>query len=263
MLVNEKFDNGKAFDWGLTSEDYAKYRDIYPKKLYQRLKELGVANDGTSWLDLGTGTGVLPQNLYNEKASITAVDITVEQIEYAKNKAVENGWKINYIVSPAECTNLPDNSFDTITAAQCFFYFERETMIKEIKRLLKPNGKFIKVYLTYTIDDEIASKSHSLVKEMNNSWTPSASSAKDMFDDLFPNRTTESFYCDIPFTRESWHGRMCACRGTLASMDKETFSKWDKAHREFLSSCPEAFTIKHKAYITYFTVNNERETRLE
>lgn len=60
MLVNEKFDNGKAFDWGLTSEDYAKYRDIYPKKLYQRLKELGVANDGTSWLDLGTGTGMLP-----------------------------------------------------------------------------------------------------------------------------------------------------------------------------------------------------------
>lgn len=40
MLVNEKFDNGKAFDWGLTS--------------------LGVANDGTSWLDLGTGTGMLP-----------------------------------------------------------------------------------------------------------------------------------------------------------------------------------------------------------
>ena len=38
MLVNEKFDNGKAFDWGLTS--------------------LGVAEDGTSWLDLGTG--ILP-----------------------------------------------------------------------------------------------------------------------------------------------------------------------------------------------------------
>ena len=24
MLVNEKFDNGKAFDWGLTSADYDK-----------------------------------------------------------------------------------------------------------------------------------------------------------------------------------------------------------------------------------------------
>lgn len=117
------------------------------------------------------------------------------------------------------------------------------------------------MYLTYTIDDEIASKSHALVKEMNKSWTPSASGPKDMFDDLFDGRVTESFYCNIPFTRESWHGRMCAYRGSLASMNRETFKKWDEAHREFLSKCPDEFTIKHKLYITYFTVN--KETRLE
>lgn len=87
---------------------------------------------------------------------------------------------------------------------------------------------------------------------MNTNWTPKASGSKDMFNDLFEGRVTESFYCDIPFTRESWHGRMCACRGTLASMDKETFTKWDKKHREILSAYPEKFTIKHKAYITYF-----------
>ena len=45
---------------------------------------------------------------------------------------------------------------------------------------------------------------------------------------------------------------MCACRGTLASMDKETFTKWDKKHIKILSAYPEKFTIKHKAYITYF-----------
>lgn len=261
MLSNKNIDNGKEFDWGLTSADYAKYRDIYPKELYDRLRELGVAKDGTAWLDIGTGTGVLPQNLYNENASITTVDITDEQINYARRKAEANGWSINYIVSPAESINLPDNSFDTITAAQCFWYLDREKMITEIKRLIKPNGKFIKVYLTYTLDDEIACVSHSLVKEMNTNWTPGASGSKDMFDDLFEGRTTESFYCDIPFTRESWHGRMCACRGTLASMDEETFVKWDKRHREFLSECPDKFTIKHKLYITYFTVN--KETRLE
>ncbi len=250
----DKIDNGQSFDFGRTSEAYAKFRDIYPAELYDRLRSLGVAADGTAWLDLGTGTGVFPKNLYNENAKITAVDISEEQISFAKSEAQKNGRNINYFVAPAEETGLPDNSFDTITAAQCFWYFDREKMQKEIKRLLKPNGEFIKVYLTYTLDDKIAEKSHKLVKKINKNWTPGASGSKDMYDDLFPDRHTETFYCDIPFTRESWHGRMCACRGTLASMDRETFEKWDKRHRKLLAKCPESFTIKHKVYITYFDI---------
>lgn len=31
MRVNN-IDKGNPFDWGKTSKDYAKYRDIYPKK---------------------------------------------------------------------------------------------------------------------------------------------------------------------------------------------------------------------------------------
>ena len=27
-------DDGQTFDWGKTSEDYAKYRDIYPEEYY-------------------------------------------------------------------------------------------------------------------------------------------------------------------------------------------------------------------------------------
>ena len=79
----ENIDNGNSFDFGKTSEAYAKYRDIYPKELYDRLRELGVAADGTAWLDIGTGTGVFPKNLYNENAKITAVDISAEQISFA------------------------------------------------------------------------------------------------------------------------------------------------------------------------------------
>ena len=254
MKINN-IDGGKEFNWGFTSEQYAKFRDIYPPELYERLRALGVAADGTAWLDLGTGTGILPQNLYNPKAEIVGADISEEQIRYAKEAAAEKGFDINYIVSPAESTGLPDGSFDCITAAQCFWYFDRETMKSEIKRLLKPNGKFIKIYLTYTFDSEIADKSHKLVKEFNNVWTPAASGSKDMFDDLFDGRVTESFYCDIPFTRETWHGRMCACRGTLASMSKEQFEKWSDAHKKMLSDYPEDFTVKHKVYITVFELS--------
>ena len=32
MITNKNIDNGKSFDWGRTSSDYAKYRDIYPEE---------------------------------------------------------------------------------------------------------------------------------------------------------------------------------------------------------------------------------------
>ncbi len=250
----ENIDCGKAYDWGFTSEQYAKYRDIYPDKLYEKLRALGVAADGTAWLDLGTGTGVLIQNLYNKNARITGVDITEEQIRFARETAKENGFEVDYLVSPAESTNLPDGSFDTITAAQCFSYFERDKMKAEVKRLLKPGGKLIKIYMDWCLDDEIAEKSVSLVKEYNPDWTGKMGIEEDIYDDLFAGRKTEEFYCDIAFTREGWHGRMCACRGTLASMSKEQFEKWSRSHLKMLSSYPESFTVKHKIYITYFVL---------
>ena len=36
-IINKAIDDGKAFDWGRTSADYAKYRDIYPKIFYEKI----------------------------------------------------------------------------------------------------------------------------------------------------------------------------------------------------------------------------------
>ena len=76
----------------------------------------------------------------------------------------------------------------------------------------------------------------------------------DIYDDLFPDRVTESVYADVPFTRQSWHGRMRACRGTLASMDGETFDAWERAHLEHMNACPERFTVRHLICYSRFTV---------
>ena len=37
MIIDSRIDAGKAFDWGRTSEEYAKYRDVYPNEFYQRI----------------------------------------------------------------------------------------------------------------------------------------------------------------------------------------------------------------------------------
>lgn len=249
----ENIDNGKAFDFGKTSAEYAKYRDIYPSLLYKKLSALGVGANNTAWLDVGTGTGVLPFNLHKNGADITGIDISSNQIETAKYLAKDkNISNIKFLVYPAETTPFADNTFDCITAAQCFWYFDREKVINEIKRIIKPGGKFIKIYMSYTLDDEIAKKSHELVKKVNTSWTPGASGSKDMYNHPFENGELDVFECRIPFTRESWHGRMLACRGTMASMDKKTLALWSKAHMNLLADYPERFEIKHKVYIASY-----------
>ena len=56
-------DNGKAFDFGKTSADYAQYRDIYPDSLYAKMLDAGIGRSGSKILDLGTGTGVFPRRM--------------------------------------------------------------------------------------------------------------------------------------------------------------------------------------------------------
>ena len=89
-------DNGKNFDFGNTSKEYAKYRDIYPRELYEKLYSLGIGHKDTNWLDMGTGTGVIPFNLCEFGADIKAIDISENQILAAKELANEK--KIDNIV---------------------------------------------------------------------------------------------------------------------------------------------------------------------
>ncbi len=256
-MIIKTIDQGQSFDFGKTAQAYSAYRDIYPPELYDRLRSLGVAADGTAWLDLGTGTGVLPKNLYNPSARITGVDISEEQISCARREAYENGRDITYIVSSAENTGLPDNGFDVITAAQCFWYFDRELIKAEISRLIKPGGTFIKIFMNWDYDDPIAAGSIALVEAYNPKWSGGKKLEEDIYDDLFPGRRTESFCADIPFTRGSWHGRMLACRGTLASMDRNNLKKWEDEHLKFLGRCPDYFTVRHKVCYSWFNIDQQ------
>ena len=46
--------------------------------------------------------------------------------------------------------------------------------------------------------------------------------------------------------RESWHGRMRACRGVGASKSSDELKKWDEEHWKMLmDNAPEQFNIKH------------------
>ncbi len=117
----DQIDSGADFDFGRTSKDYARYRDIYPESLYQKVYFSGIGKKDQKVLDLGTGTGVFPRGMYNYGAEYYGIDISKEQIDEAKRISNENGLKIHYQACSAEKTEFPINYFDSITAVQCFF----------------------------------------------------------------------------------------------------------------------------------------------
>ena len=106
-MTNKKIDHGENFDFGRTSENYARFRDIYPPLFYEKIVSRSLCTASQRVLDVGTGTGVLPRNLYRFGADWTATDISENQIEEAKRLSREANMDIDFRVSSAENLDLP------------------------------------------------------------------------------------------------------------------------------------------------------------
>lgn len=254
-IMNQKIDHGKAFDWGQASQDYAKYRDIYPKIFYDKLAELSLGVKGQNVLDLGTGTGVIPRNMYRYGAKWTGADISANQIAYARKLSSEAGMEIAYVVSPAEEIDFPKEFFDVITACQCFMYFDKDVLLPKIHKMLKPGGHFCILFMAWLPEESgIARTSEEMVLKYNPSWTGGRMKRYQLnvpswCGDLFAPANMLAFDVAVTFTRESWHGRMKACRGIGASsLGAEEIAAWEREHLAYMQTVPEVFDILH--YVT-------------
>ena len=253
-ITDKNIDSGRAFDFGRTSSDYAKYRDIYPQEFYNKILERGLCKAGQKVLDTGTGTGVLPRNMYRYGAEWVGTDISENQTEQAKR--LSEGMDIAYYVSPTEELDFPDGSFDVITACQCFFYFDHERTAPLFCRLLKPEGRILVLYMAWLpYEDKIAAASEALVLKYNPVWSGAGETVHpiyipDCYNDLFELVYHEEYRLNVHFTAESWNGRMRACRGIGASLSPDKTAEWEREHLKLLrENAPEEFDILHYAAV--------------
>lgn len=243
-IQKNDIDGGKAFDWGRTSSDYAKFRDIYPPLFFDKVAERGLCVKGQRVLDIGTGTGVVPRNMYHYGAEWTGADISENQIAQAKMLAQSSGMNIDFVVSATEKLDFPDETFDVITACQCFFYFDYDVVIPKLARLLKKGGRLVILFMAWLPDeDKIAGDSERLVLRYNPKWTGGGYTRQPVFvpeiaKEYFDIEHAEDYDLMVPFIRESWNGRMKACRGVGASLSEEEISAWEHEHMEMLAKTP-------------------------
>jgi SAM-dependent methyltransferase len=144
-------------------------------------------------------------------------------------------------------------TYEVVTANQCWLYFDKEKAISELRRVLRPGGVLVTSHFSWLPRlDDVARRSEQLVLQFNPDWSgadwsgvipPCPKWAEHVFD------VTAMFYYDepIPFTRESWCGRIRACRGIGATLSPREVEAFDTAHRELLRrTAAESFTVLHR-----------------
>jgi SAM-dependent methyltransferase len=95
-------------------------------------------------LDLCCGDGIHSISLAKTGADVTATDIAENSIELARNRAEILGLtNIRFSVGDAENLEFPDHHFDFITCVGSLSYLNLQTLLDNVQRLLKPDGKFI------------------------------------------------------------------------------------------------------------------------
>ena len=105
-------------DFCKTAADYGAHRAGFPDALYDRLAGFGVGMPGQRLLDLGTG--VLGRGFALRGCTVTGLDPSDNLIAEAQRLDGVAGVEIDYVTATAEETGLSADTFDAVTAGQCW-----------------------------------------------------------------------------------------------------------------------------------------------
>lgn len=228
--------------------------------MYDKLIVFGIGKKGQKILDLGSGTAVLPVNMYHTGAEFTATDISENQIEFGRKIAKERKLdNINFKVCSAENTGFEDNTFDVVTAVQCFQYFNADKSTKEIRRVLKPDGLFCKIFMDWLpFEDEVIGEMENHVLKYSPDWNGCGFekfrySYPDWAENGFNIETIHSYDVGLEFSKEEWIGRIKSCRGVGASLSKERITEFENEYRKRLEKYDtDLLKLKHQIHIEIY-----------
>ncbi len=224
-----------------TASDYASYRAGLPDELFCRLQALSVGLPGQRVLDLGTGTGAFARGFALRGCTVTGLDMAEGLVEHAAQMDAEAGVSIEYVVAPAEATGLPDDTFDVVGAATAWHWFKKGDVEREIRRLLKPDGRLALVWFSWMPQPgNVVEATERLIVAHNPQWLLGGTLGiypavtRDLANAGFTDIETFSFDTYVPYSHEAWRGRVRASAGVGASLPTDGVARFDGDLRELL-----------------------------
>lgn len=230
-----------VIDFGRTAQDYSRYRAGFPDELFERLRAFGVGLAGQRVLDLGTGTGTLARGFARQGCATAGLDPSEALMQTAAELDREAGVTVGYVTGRAEETGLPDNSFDVVTAGQCWHWFKREQAAAEARRLLVSGGQLVIAHFDWLpLPGNVVEATETLILEHNPAWKGARGTGLYPYWPLdlsvagFQNLETFSFDLPVPYSHEAWRGRIRASAGVAASLPPEAVARFDAELAELL-----------------------------
>lgn len=119
--------------------DYARFRTSYSEELFDTIVRYAKIPSGGRVLDLACGTGLGMAPYLRRGFEVVGVDVAPKMMEQAK-AAVQPGWQVSFAEGRAEALPFADASFDLVSCAQAFHWFEPRAAFAECSRVLRRGG---------------------------------------------------------------------------------------------------------------------------
>lgn len=248
---------GGQVDFGRAAADYGRHRAGFPQRFFDQLAAQLPLSTEQAALDVGTGTGTIARGLAHKGLHVAALDPSEELMAQARLLDEEAGVSIEYQSGKAEALPYADESFDLVTAGQCWHWFDRPLAAGEAARALRPGGALVIAHFDWLpLSGNVVEATEALILAHNPDWPAAGGTGlypqwlADLAGAGFRALETASFDIDQPYSHEAWRGRIRASAGIKASLDAAETERFDEVHRAMLRERfpQEPLSIPHRVW---------------
>jgi SAM-dependent methyltransferase len=232
-------------DFGQTATDYGKHRAGFPDSFFERIESAGVLSPGQRVVDLGSGTGTLAQGFARRGCPVVGIEPAAPMRSEAERLCAEANLAVEYRDARAEDTGLPSDSADLVVAGQCWHWFDRAAAATEAARLLGAAGRLVVAHFDWIpIRGNVADVTERLIEAHNPGWKFGGGNGmyprwlSELARWGYRDLETWSYDLSVPYTPESWRGRIRASAGVGASLPPDQVEAFD---RELAATLAERF----------------------
>ncbi len=244
---------GETVQFGNAADDYTTYRASYPAELFRRLAAFGVGTPEQRLLDVGTGTGFLANEFADRGCAVVGLDVDRALLAEARVA----GESVGYVRGETESLPFPADTFDAVTAGQCWHWFDRERAAAEARRVLHPGGTVALTHFDWLprAGNAIAA-TETLILEWSPDWPGGGGTgfypkwADDLAAAGFEGIESFSFETTVEYSHEAWRGRIRASAGVGGSLPPEEVRAFDDRLAELLAKefPEEPLELPHRSF---------------